>query len=144
MVPALGLSKLFSKKGIASLVALILVAGAIYWITRDKFISIPSAKLGANGTDAIPKGWDPMPLVQELFDTMNGINFKVEEEENAWRKLAELPTDEMVILVYNNFNQKYFPRSKETLTQWIKDETGAVVFSNKPLALERLDRLKLK
>jgi len=65
-------------------------------------------------------------------------------KDAVWKRLYDLPTDDMVVAVYSAFNQKYFNKGKGTLTQWIRDEwyydytTGV-----KEKALDRLAKLKL-
>lgn len=89
-----------------------------------------------------PQTWNPRPLSQELFDAMDGIFAWTSTKEEAWGKLANLPTNDMITAVYNDFNSQF--GAGETLTQWIDAEYGNLIgSSNKPLALQRLRAIGL-
>lgn len=76
------------------------------------------------GGNGIPLGWSPVPLVDELFDVMDGgLTFSGTKDE-AWKKLRDLATGDMVTAVYSGFNQKHFSKGDGTLTQWIRDENN--------------------
>jgi hypothetical protein len=83
-----------------------------------------------NGGNSIPQGWNPIPLAEELFDAMDGLFTLSGTKTAVWNKLLNLPTDEMIIAVYNAFNQKYFSLGKGTLVQWIRDEIYTDPFSD--------------
>jgi len=91
-----------------------------------------------DGKNEIPKGWSPVPLVDKLHDAMDGIFAWTDTKENAWLQALQLPNDAMLKAVYNAFNTKYFREGHGTLTQWIRDEYGAFVGSNKQPLLDRL------
>lgn len=76
--------------------------------------------------NGIPDGWSPTPLANELHDAMNGIFTLADTKEKAWNKLYNLPTDDMVVAVYNVFGQLYFNEGNGTLVQWIRDEDNYV------------------
>jgi hypothetical protein len=96
------------------------------------------------GTNSIPMGWNAVALADELKDVMTGLFTMSGTKDKAWRKLAELPTDDMVKAVYSAFNQKYFADGKGTLTQWIRDEKYYDYLSGiRNLALTRLAQLGL-
>lgn len=87
----------------------------------------------------IPQGWSPYPLAARLKNDMTGINWRG-LEPRSWIVLIELPTDDMVIAVYEAFNEQYFNEGEGTLTEWIRNEMGG---ANKQLALTRLTSLQL-
>lgn len=95
------------------------------------------------GGEEIPANWSPVPLADELKDVMKGWAF-TGTKDATWIKLRDLPTDEMVIAVYNAFNQKYFSLGYGTLTQWIRDEWYYDYFTGvKDAVLARLQNLNL-
>ncbi len=90
------------------------------------------------GAINIPKDWNAEPLAIELHDVMSGLFTLTGTKDAAWNKLNQLGTDDMVVAVYNAFNQKYYDEKKETLTDWIKKEDYYDYFSgvkDKTLAL---------
>jgi len=107
-------------------------------------VTLPTGGAGLPVTGYDPSGnpqiWSPRPLSTELYDTMNGLDWTSSKEE-AWGKLLNLPTNDMVVSVYNDFNSQY--GGGETLTQWINDEYGSIFTSNKPAVLQRLNQLGL-
>lgn len=84
--------------------------------------------------------WSPTPLAKKLYADMKGINLFPATE--AWAALHNLPQNQQVIDVYNEFNSLYYPESGETLTQWIRGESTDWE-GNKKKALQRLDALGL-
>lgn len=74
------------------------------------------------GGEDIPASWSPEPLVKELHNAMDGLFTLSTTKDAAWKKLRDLPTDEMVIATYDVYNQRYFKDGKGTLVQWIDDE----------------------
>lgn len=89
-----------------------------------------------------PIQWNPQPLAAELFDVMDGLFTSSASKDDTWTQVAQLPTDDMVVAVYNTFNEQY--GNGETLTQWINDEYWTDVGSDgKALILARLNRLGL-
>lgn len=127
-------------KILSTVITLILVVVVVKFAYSNKK-SAPTANLSVDAESEVPGSWDPMPLVEELYHTMDGFNFFVTEEEQAWLKLAQLASDDMVRLVYNNYNAKY--GDGESLTQVILSESGATINSNKPLVIQRLQQLNL-
>ena len=99
---------------------------------------VPVVSYDAQGN---PTAWNPRPLSQELYDTMEGLADWTSSKEEAWGKLLNLPTNDMVTMVYNDFNQQF--GGGDTLTQWIDDEYGSFFTSNKPAVLQRLRGLGL-
>jgi hypothetical protein len=100
---------------------------------------LPVVSYGANGQAVF---WNPEPLAKALFEVMNGLFTMSGTKDEQWTKLANLPTDDMVVSVYNYFNDKY--GKGETLTAWIKGENWYDVFgSGRELALNRLQSLQL-
>jgi len=99
--------------------------------------TIPKYKLPRGGK-AIPEGWTPDPLAKELYDTMKGISFFTGPKEKAWFKLTVLPTDDMVVAVYNAFNTIPGASKSGTLTTWIRDEFNVSIPSNRGALLARL------
>ena len=75
-----------------------------------------------NGSASIPKGFNPNILADKLYEVMSGLFTLSGHKDAAWKQLIDLQTDDMVIAVYNAFNDKYGPKGKGTLTQWIADE----------------------
>jgi len=88
--------------------------------------------------------WSPKPLANELFESMEGFDW-TSTKERAWYKLSALPTNDMVVAVYNYFNSMPAVVSAKvgTLPQWIRDESGAWDDSYKEAALQRLSALNL-
>lgn len=130
-------------------------AFGLYWVGKRLFTgpALPKANLptGGKGIPMVGTGpggapipWSPVPLASNLFDVMDGIDLTYKKEDQ-WRKLAELPTDDMVVATYNYFNSMpaVVKAQAGTLVQWIRDEYGAVSGSTKPEALARLTRLGL-
>jgi len=107
------------------IVLLIIAAGVGVWLylrgKKDGKAYIPDAPY-LKGTVAIPAGYNPNILADELFAAMNDILVLSTTKEIAWNKLLTLPNDDMIIAVYNAFNKKYGPKGKGSLTAWINDE----------------------
>jgi hypothetical protein len=118
--------------------------GVTKLINRPPVIPLPTGGQGIPVVSYDPQGnpttWSPRPLSQELYDSMSGLDWTSSKEE-AWGKLLNLPTNDMVVSVYNDFNQQF--GGGETLTQWIDDEYGSFFTSNKPGVLQRLRGLGL-
>ena len=87
----------------------------------------------------LPAGWSPYPLATKLKTEMTGISIYY---PGSWRTLADLPTDSMVISVYEAFNEQYFNLGDGTLTQWIMDE-WQWAGTTKQQVLTRLNSLQL-
>lgn len=86
--------------------------------------------------------WTPTPLAQKLFQQMDGVNFNPLFSGEAWKELYELPHDQQVVDVYESFNAMYYPKSGQTLTQWVRDESSDI-YGNRDKALKRLESLHL-
>lgn len=108
-----------------------MIAGAGYGVTQlvKAFKSAPAVQLPAGGAGLPVTGynaqgqaiaWDPRPLSDELYSAMSGLGTFSGTKDEAWSKLANLPTPDMVTAVYNDFNARHGDGS--TLTQWIRDE----------------------
>lgn len=94
----------------------------------------------------VPVYWSPVPSAKALYDSMVGFDYGYPDEKEAeWYKLAVLPTNDMVVAVYNTFNKIPDVSSQAaeygTLVNWIKDEIGYVYGeSSKGAALARLEK----
>ncbi len=102
--------------------------------TKQKTVDIPKGEL-----KDIPEGWTPAELAGRLYYGMEGFNISVTDKELAWKSLYELPTDAMVVAVYNYYNQQYL----ENLTRRIAEEGASWVGSYQDRVLERLRNLNL-
>ena len=123
---------------------LIIIIG-VYFYYRGKRNAEGPKVTYPEGGNAIPEGWSPLPLVSELHDAMDGLFTLMGTKDAAWTKLRDLPTDEMVIAVYDTYNQKYFRDGNGTLTQWIRDEKYADPLTGvKESTLARLQNLDLE
>ncbi|MFD2581503.1 hypothetical protein ACFSR6_03315 [Pedobacter vanadiisoli] len=92
----------------------------------------------------ITKSFNPNILAEELFNVMDGLFTLSGTKDAAFRKLYELPTDNMVIAVYNAFNSKYGSKGDGSLTKWINDEYYYDAFGYKNKVLARLKSLRLQ
>lgn len=134
--------KTYLYAGIGSLLFIVILA-IIFYRKGKRAAEGPKVTYPQGGND-IPPSWSPEPLVNELYDVMSGLATLSGSKEEAWRKLRDLPTDDMVVSVYDVFNQKYFGKGNGTLTQWIADEWYYDPFSGvKDSVLARLRNLKL-
>lgn len=127
---------------IAVLVFLIILAW--YFYRQGKKNALPPEVKLLEGNSAIPKGWTPVELAEELHRVMDDTFTLSGTKDEAWQKLIDLPTDDMVRSVYNTFNQLYFKENGGTLTQWIDDERYYDYTTKvKQKALKRLASLNL-
>lgn len=95
--------------------------------------------------EILSANFNPNILAEELFNAMDGFFSLSGTKDAAWRKLYELPTNNMVIAVYNAFNQKYGSKGKGSLTQWIADENYYDYLTGmKAKVLNRLQNLRLQ
>ena len=93
-------------------------------------------------TQGEPTFWNPAPLSNELFNVMDGLFTLSGTKNDVFLKFAQLPTNDMAVAVYNNFNQNV--GGGETLTQWINDEYWVdFLAEGKSLALAKLQALGL-
>jgi len=99
----------------------------------------PRPKIIAGTATGLPVGWSPYPLASQLKNEMTGFQWGI-AQRRSWITLSELPTNDMVVAVYNAFNEQYFNLGDGTLTDWIRDETGG---PDKQAALNRLVSLQL-
>ncbi|RFZ84768.1 hypothetical protein DYU05_03950 [Mucilaginibacter terrenus] len=101
-----------------------------------------------HGTEAIPSNYNPNPLADELHEVMKGLFTSPATKEKAFQKLYNLPTDDLLVLVYNTFNKKYGREGSGSLTKWIDDEVihtyGFFTSSIKSKLLARLRSINLK
>ncbi|MES2134487.1 MAG: hypothetical protein V4506_19225 [Bacteroidota bacterium] len=102
--------------------AVIIILIAIYFYRSGKKNAEGPQVEYPHGTESIPAGWSPTALVDELKSVMSGLFTFSGTKDDTWKKLRDLPNDDMVIAVYNVFGQKYFGEGKGTLTKWINDE----------------------
>lgn len=129
---------------IASVLIFLIILGWYFYRQGKKSATGPKVTF-EEGTNAIPAGWNPYPLVAELYDTMAGVFTPPGDKNIAWKKLYELPTGDMVRAVYKAFNEKHFNKGHGTLTQWIRDEVNyAFLSSVKQKTLDRLYSLGLE
>lgn len=129
---------------IGIVVLVLLIALGWYFYHQGKKNALPPEVKLQEGTDAIPKGWTPIELTNELHRVMDENFTLTGTKDKAWQKLIDLPTDDMVRSVYNAFNQLYFKDGSGTLTQWINDENYYDYTSGvKQKALDRLSKLNL-
>ena len=117
----------------------------VKFITQQQPVTKPlptgGAGIPATGFDSSgkPIAWDPEPLAASLFNVLDGASFVVNPAKSgAMVQLVSLPTDDMIVAVYNTFNVKY--GDGETLTQWIADEW---TFPGQSQALTKLRGLGL-
>ena len=121
----------FSKLPLPAQIAI--VGGAAFgvyklvkFITRPKPTTyvLPAGGAGIPVTGYNQQGqpiqWNPEPLVDELYDVMDGLFTFSDKKDQVFKKLATLPTNDMVVATYNRFNIKH--GAGDTLTQWIDDE----------------------
>jgi len=113
-----------NKANIIIVVVVVLLLLAIYFAgkRRGKASAEGPQVQYPQGGSQIPSGWSPIPLADELHDVMDGLFTLSGTKNKAFKKVLDLPTDEMKIAVYNAFNQKYFNQGHGTLTQWLRDE----------------------
>jgi len=98
------------------------------------------------GADGKPLSWNPTPLAMELHTTMDGFWGTPKNKEVAWAKLNNLPTNDMVVAVYNTFNSipDVIESKDGTLVNWIRDEVGYLFSTSwKDRVLARLASLQL-
>ena len=90
---------------------------------------IPAAQLPAGGAGIPTVGytqtgqaiaWDPKPMSDQLYNAMSGLFTTSGTKDEAWTALIQLPTNDMLTAVYNQFNKDH--GNGTTLTAWIDDE----------------------
>lgn len=129
-------------------VSVVFVLGIITVIAFSvrKFIKNqpPKVKYPNNG-QGIPAGWDAAPLAKELHDVMSGLFTFTGTKDVAFKKLHQIPTDDMFVAVYSTFNQLYMSEGDGTLREWINDEIWTDVASSAKKDINaRFDKLNLK
>ncbi len=126
------------------IVLLLLIGLGIYFYRQGKKNALPPKVKFEEGTNALPSGWRPEPLADELHQVMDESFTLTGTKDKAWQKLIDLPTNDMVRAVYNAYNDLYFEEGYGTLTEWIKDE-GYYDYTSgvKDKAIERLRKLNL-
>lgn len=103
------------------------------------------------GGGALPQGWTPTVITDNLFKAIQGIFTLTNTKDDAYKAFNAL-NDNQMISVYNDWQNRYadkksywfFPMG--SLTEALKDETGYVSFSgenNADIMKANLDRLKL-
>lgn len=106
------------------------------------------AKLPNSGS-GIPKGWDPDPIVQDLYDAIKGASDDGQKKQTAFAAAYALTPDQLTA-VYNEFNRQYQKGDKDrNLYNWINDEwvSGAPLLWGKDyrdLLLSKMSQLNLK
>jgi hypothetical protein len=144
--PTVQLMAMYNRNRMTVLIAVLVIAFAIYMYfkgKKDGKTIIPDAPY-IHGKAGIPAGFNPNNLADKLYEVMSGLFTVSGHKDAAWNQLLNLATDDMVIAVYNAFNDKYGNKGKGSLTQWIADEyyydfsTGI-----KPKVLDRLKKLRL-
>jgi hypothetical protein len=114
----------FQSKPFQIFIIFAIVVAIIYYAGRSaglKKAEESVVKLPDNGS-GIPKGFDPTPYANELFEVMKGLGQLTGAKDKAFRKTLELPTNDMVAAVNNKFNQLYLSRGSGTLVKWLEDE----------------------
>ena len=138
----LNFSTILANKPLQIALIVAALAVGIYWYGKnaadDKQKNNPT--LPNNGT-GIPAGWDPNMRAAALYEVMSGIGL-TSEKESEWATCMSL-TDDQLTAVYGAFNRRYCAGDDQTLTSWIKWETGAFFGSVKPSLLQRLRSLNL-
>lgn len=107
---------------IVIIVVIVLIIGGYLLYRAGKKNATPPQVQYPQGGNGIPPGWSPEPLIEELHDVMDGLFTLSGTKDEAWKKLRDLASPDMITAVYNGFNQRYFKEDKGTLTQWIRDE----------------------
>lgn len=104
--------------------AAFLVYKGVQFLMRPAPVPLPAGGAGipvvGYGPGGMAIAWSPAPLSNELNAAMNGLFTFTGTKDEAWSKLLQLPTPDMVTAVYNDFNARHGGGS--TLTQWIRDE----------------------
>jgi hypothetical protein len=112
--------------------------GVVYWYGRrsrdDK--SKYDHELPNSGS-GIPQNWNPETRAAALNDVMDGLFTPTADKEAEWFTCLQLTNDQLVA-VYSAFNRMYCADDDETLTTWIKSETGAFWGSVKQQLVNRL------
>ena len=134
------------KIAIVGVGSLLLYKGAKKFLNSPYRVPLPQGGTGIPVTGYTPTGqpiaWSPEGLALELYNAMDGLFTTAETKSNAWDKLTNLPSNDMVVALYNYFNQKY--GNGDSLTKWINDEYYSSFFDNsKQDALKRLQSLNL-
>jgi len=112
------------KIGLGVVVGVLVYKKAKAFINRPPHIPLPNGGYGlpVTGTDASGNAvlWSPDSLATELYNVMSGGGTFSGTKDEAWLKLYNLPTADMITHVYNKFNSQY--GAGDSLTTWIDDE----------------------
>jgi hypothetical protein len=116
-------------------------------IKKPKKIPLPQGGSGlpvvGTTTDGSPVYWNPDNIASKLFNVMDGLFTMSGTKDEVFLQFGQLPSNDMIVSVYNLFNSKY--GKGDTLTQWINDEYWTDwAGTGKDLALSRLEQLNLK
>lgn len=132
---------LFTKNPLVGTGVVIGIGFLAYLGLRKLFApaSPPRPRITGGTATGLPAGWSPYPLAAKLKTEMSGLSLTY---PGSWRTLADLPTDAMVIAVYNAFNEQYFNLGDGTLVEWIMAE-WQWAGTTKQQALTRLSSLQL-
>jgi len=118
---------------------------------RPPRVTYPDSGQGLiiTGPDGELITYDPSALAVQLYDAMKGFPNPAARVA-AWSLLAKLPEDDMVVSVYEYYNNQYqfetnvFGTPYGSLTQWIKDEEATIWDKTyQDSALARLEKLRL-
>jgi hypothetical protein len=149
------IDQFISSRTFKVLLVLLLVFGILYFVYRKgkkagTFSNAPLPSDNPNsqaGSQVINSNAQAIrELSIRLYNDMKGTNVLGRDIE-AYQNLL-LMSDTLFTAVYNDFNSLYYKESKETLTQWIKNEnfwltngfTGAQL---KDLLIARFAKLNL-
>lgn len=128
------------------IIGVIIIALAIFFFGRaSKKGGVGSKPLDPkdlpNSGSGIPSGWSPTPLVEKLYNAMEGVNWLMTPNGDLFKELATLATDDMVAAVAIDFYNRY----DERLYAWIQDETAVGLAQRaekwKEVALSRLQNV---
>lgn len=140
-------------KKILSIVLIIIICALVLVVAVKVYRAFkkPVNAKYIEGGGALPSGWSPTAITDNLFNAIQGIFTLTGTKDDAYKAFNDL-NDNQMISVYNDWGNRYadkksymfFPMG--SLTQAIKDETGYTVFggvNQADLMIANLDRLKL-
>ncbi len=146
MSAQLAFIKTYQQNKITVWIAVFVLVLFIYIYFKGKAdgkTNIKDAKYPLNGK-SLPLGWNPNVLADKIYKAMDGVLTNTTTKNLVFREVFVLPTDEMLIAVYNTFNDKYGAKGKGSLTEWINDEWAYLATVNyRTKLLERLAELRL-
>jgi len=134
-------------KVIAVIIVVILIAAIILYRTGKKkgqsegVINISKPPEDGGGKLTID---EINVLVKSIYDDMAGVNFAGHDIE-TWKKILSLSNTDFV-KVYNEFNNDYQVKSKESLKSWLQNESSYLQPQwdlVKQTVIERMNNLNL-